>query len=63
MVQHMKICQCNQPYKQTERKKHMIISSDAEKNLWQNPTFHHDKSWRDQGYSEIPKDNKDTANQ
>ena len=32
MVQHTKICQCNLPYKQTE-KNHMIISSDVEKAL------------------------------
>ena len=31
MVQHTKICQCNPSFKQTERKKNMIISLDAEK--------------------------------
>ena len=31
MVQHMKICQCNPPDKQTERNKNMIISLDNEK--------------------------------
>jgi hypothetical protein len=31
MVQYMEIHQCNPLYKQTQRKKHMIISLDAEK--------------------------------
>jgi hypothetical protein len=30
MVQYTKISQCNAPYKQVERKTHMIISLDAE---------------------------------
>ena len=39
MVQHMKICKCNPPYKQTERKDdHMIISLDAEKPLTKSNT-------------------------
>ena len=31
MVQHIKICQCNPPHKQTARKFHVIISLDGEK--------------------------------
>jgi hypothetical protein len=31
MAQHIKICQSNPPYKQTEKNPHMIILLDAEK--------------------------------
>ena len=31
MIQYTEICQCNLPYKQTEKKDHMITSLDAEK--------------------------------
>jgi hypothetical protein len=33
MVQHMEICQCNSPYKQTKKKTHIIISLDIERGL------------------------------
>ena len=43
MVKYMKIYQCNLPYKQTERQKHMVFLLYAEKAFAKNPAPLHDR--------------------
>ena len=59
MVQYTKIHEHNLPYKQTKRRKYMIISFRCWKGLWQNPVTLHIKSLGEiRDTRPIPKHNK-----